>query len=184
MFHAGRISGFLLHKQLIYKASLATGDYREQMHVTNCEKWAGWHPKNTFQPSTCQFFFWIMLCISLSMLMNQSPLTQYKQIWYHGPLTKGLCIMILWAPESGKSSTKAKRLDLQNCCVPVNHNHTVMRLLPYVWLKVYGARMGQITEDCAWKVKADKKLQKLLQDTNDSVTHVTNDDIKLFCKYF
>jgi len=81
MLHAGKITGFLLNKQQIYKASLATGDYRAQMHVTNCEKWAAWQPKNTFQPSTSvSFFFWIMLCISLSMLTNHSPLAQYKQI--------------------------------------------------------------------------------------------------------
>jgi len=44
--------------------------------------------------------------------------------------------------------------------------------------------MGQIKENCAWKVKADKKLQKLLQDTNDSVKRVTKDDIQVFCKHF
>jgi hypothetical protein len=58
MLHAGRINGFLLNKQLIYRASLTTGDYPAQMHVTNCKKWTGWYPKTHFSlPRQSVFFF-------------------------------------------------------------------------------------------------------------------------------
>jgi hypothetical protein len=58
--------------------------------------------------------------------------------------------MILWVPESGKSSTKAKWVDLQNWLrTGKQSSHSYATASIHAWPKHYGARMGYIKEACA-----------------------------------